>query len=113
MLNLAGLADGWMLMDTVGMWQLDRPDLEAVFPEGRFSPDEVAACLRNVSLYLAAKGDVIEEGHTIDGPGPMRWQARRFENGLADPPRDTIRLFPTKGPTAPPQLTTAKKRAEA
>lgn len=109
MLNLRGLADGWMLMDTVGLSQLDRPDLEAVFPEGHFDPGEVARLLRDVSLYVFEKGDVIEECHTIDGPGPMRWQARRFENGLSDPPRDTIRFFPTEGLAAPSQLASRLK----
>ncbi|HEY3353510.1 MAG TPA: DUF4261 domain-containing protein [Polyangia bacterium] len=104
MMKLTGLADGWMLMDTVGLGQLDLPDHEAVFHEGDFDPNEVARFLRNVSLYVTGAGDVIQEGHTLDGKGGMNWRAQRFEDGVSGPPRPTVRLFPTRGSAIPGQL---------
>jgi hypothetical protein len=110
LLNLQGIADGCLLMDTVGLAQLDLPDVEAAFPENAFDPSEVAWFLRNVSLYIADQGDVFEDGHTTDGPGSMKWRAKRFDDGFADPPRRTVRFFPDIGPTLPDQLTTKQPR---
>ena len=104
-MNLRGVADGWMLMDSVGLAQLDLPDLEAVFAETAFRPNEVAGFLRNISLYVAGQGDVFQEGHTTDGPGNTRWRAMRFDNGLTDPPRRTVRFSAEGGPALPNQLT--------
>ena len=110
MVNLRGVADGWLLMDSVGLAQLDLPDLEAVFAETAFRPNEVARFLRNISLYVAGQGDVFEDGHTTDGPGDMRWRALRFDDALTDPPRRTVRFFPEGGPALPEQRTTKLPR---
>ncbi|MFZ5481241.1 MAG: DUF4261 domain-containing protein [Myxococcota bacterium] len=96
-------APPWILMDTVGLAQLDRDDLEACFPGDRVEPDEVARFLRNVSLYVVERGDVIKDGHTLDGPNG-RWRAWRTEQGLMDPPRPTLRMFPEVAGTAPALL---------
>jgi len=106
MSSLRGAADGWMLMDTVGFAQLDLPDLEAVFVETAFRPNDVGRFLRTLSLYVAGQGDVFKEGHTTDGPDDVRWRAMRFDEGLTDPPRRTVRFFPENGPIVPEQLTT-------
>jgi hypothetical protein len=82
---------GWALMDTVGMGQLDLPDLEAVFDMDKASPEQVARLLRNLSLYMLQKGDAFEEGHTVDGPDGTPWSAMRVQ-GLVSPPRDTRRF---------------------
>ncbi len=82
---------GWALMDTVGMGQLDLPDLEAVFNLELAQPDQVARMLRNISLYLLGKGDAFEEGHTADGPDGQPWGVMRV-TGLVSPPRDTRRF---------------------
>lgn len=85
-------APGRTLMDVVGLGQLDLPDLEALFPDA-LDPNVVATFLRNVTVYLLSKGDVLEHHHTIDGPGG-RWRvARLAESGVA-PPRPVIRLTP-------------------
>lgn len=112
MVNLRGVADGWLLMDTVGLAQLDLPDIEAAFPETAFRPDEVSRFLRNVSLYVAGCGDVFEDGHTIDGPGDVRWRAMRFDKGLTDPPRATVRFFPEVSAAVPDALVTKKPPRE-
>ncbi len=98
--------EGWVLLDTVGMAQLEVPDLEAVFVKsGRVDPGEVDAFLRNVSLHhLAAGATVIADGETADGPGGQLWTAARVEEGLADPPRAVIRWRPVDGPEPPKGL---------
>jgi hypothetical protein len=96
--------NGWMLMDTVGMGQLDRPDCEACFPRGAYDPGEVDTALRNWSLYLLRQGEVIKDGDTVDGPGGERWRARHFEESLVSPPRPTMRFFPTDGPEPPSDM---------
>jgi len=94
---------GWLLMDTVGMGQLDRQDLEACFPEDSFQPRDVDAFLRNVSLYLLENGEVIKDLNTIDGPGGV-WRAHEVEEGLCAPPRRLLRFFPEDGSTPPEAL---------
>jgi hypothetical protein len=86
--------NGWLLMDTVGNAQLDRPDCEACFPREDYEPGEVDNFLRNVSLYLIQQGEVIDDGDTVDGPRAERWRARRLEKSLWTPPRPTLRFFP-------------------
>ncbi len=54
--------NGWMIMDTVGMGQLDRPDLEACFPAKKYDLGEISHFLRNCCLYLLHKGEVIHLG---------------------------------------------------
>jgi len=84
----------WLAMDTVGMGQLDLTDQEAFFLKSSYNPTQVANFLRNVCLYLLNNGEVIKDGHTMDGPGSCRWQARLFENGYCAPPRRVIRWLP-------------------
>ena len=91
-IRLFNPGNGWLLMDTVGNGQLDRPDCEACFPKGGFDPGEVDHFLRNVSLYLIRKGEVINDGDTIDGPGGAPWRARHVKEALSSPPRLTLRF---------------------
>jgi hypothetical protein len=84
----------WGVMDTVGMEQLDVIDQEACFPIDRVDPDEVAPFLRGLCFYLLENGDVVETGHTVEGPGGV-WQARRATDSLVPAPRETIRWMPT------------------
>jgi len=102
--NLDGMADGWMMMDTVGLAQLDLPDFEAVFPAGRFDPNAVYMCLLNLGLYVAGAGDVFEEGHTTEGPSGSLLRTRRFEQALMAPPRPTVRLFDDEVRKTPKKL---------
>lgn len=100
--RLDGLADGWTMMDTTGLEALDRTDLEVCF-DPKTNPDDIARLLRNVSLYVAEKGDVFQDGHTIDGPGG-RWVARNLEESLAPGPRPVVR-FTREGARLPDALT--------
>ena len=98
--RLMNIDEQWALMDTVGMAQLDAPDHEACFTRG-YDPVEVAAFLRDISLYRLQQGDVIRDDNTTDGPGRTRWRARAFEEPLAEPPRTTLRWLPEDGSEPP------------
>lgn len=101
MFRLDGLADGWTLMDTTGLEALDRTDLEVCFDRSA-SPEAIARLLRNLSLYVAQKGDVFRDGHTVDGPGG-RWVARALDESLAAGPRRVVR-FTREGARLPEAL---------
>jgi hypothetical protein len=88
--------DGWLVMDTVGNGQLDLPDQEAAFPDGRFEPAEIDRFLRNVTLYLLRERQVVKNGDTTDGPGDLRWQAWSFDEGLVSPARPVTRWIPIR-----------------
>jgi hypothetical protein len=93
----------WMVMDTVGLGQLDRGDLEACFPSDRVEPGQVAGFLRNLTLYLLERGDVVKDGDTVDGPGGS-WRARVAHEALLEPPRATLRFFPVRAGAPPASL---------
>jgi hypothetical protein len=101
--RLFNLSESWALMDCVGSGQLDQCDHEVAFPRSLTNPGAVDPFIRNISLYLLQKGDVIKDGDTIDGPGAIKWQAKRFKSGLNDPPREVMRWLPcgVKGVPAP------------
>jgi len=96
--------DGWMMMDTVGMRQLDLDDLETCFRNDHFKPGDIGLFLGNTSLYMAGNGAVIKNGETIDGPGKVLFQAKQFEKGMATPPRGTLRFRPQDRTTPPPEF---------
>jgi len=92
--RLLGVDPDWRVVDTVGMEQLELPDLEACHAEGAYDHREVDAFLRNLQLYLVDRGEVIGDGDSMPGPGGARWSARAFPHSLAVPPRRVLRLFP-------------------
>jgi hypothetical protein len=96
--------NGWLLMDTVGMGQLDRPDCEACFPDGAYRPGEVDNFFRNCSTYLLEHGEVVKHGDTMNGPGGVNWRAHHVEEPLAEPPRAVLRWFPVDGSRPPPEM---------
>ncbi|MNL65333.1 hypothetical protein D3C87_1896530 [compost metagenome] len=78
-------------MDTVGMWQLDVADHEAIFKKEASAPSYVADFLRNISLYFLKDG--IDAGVVVqvEGPGGIQWQGELYDNGVIQPPRQTVR----------------------
>jgi hypothetical protein len=82
----------WMLMDTVGMGQVDVHDLEVVFRRSSFNSDAMADFLRNTSLYVVEHGEAIKDGHTIDGPGRALFRAKGFKDAFIAPPRPALRF---------------------
>jgi len=95
--------NGWMIMDSVGMAQLDTLDIEACFPAGMLAPQEVAGFVRNVSLYLHQSGQKFENDQTVDGPGGT-WRALLADDGLISPPRATVRFFPSDATDVPEDM---------
>lgn len=82
----------WSLMDTVGMERFFLPDFEALIPTGT-DPSEMAELLRDACAYLLSEGAVIEDGHSIEGPGEML-KVRARDASVADPPRRVLQLVP-------------------
>jgi hypothetical protein len=96
----------WSLMDSVGNGQLDIPDTEAFFHTESFDFGEVDNFIRNVSLYVLKKGEIVNDGDTMDGPGGIRWQSHQFEDSVCDPPRSVLRWLPMDGRPVPPEIET-------
>lgn len=96
--------NGWLIMDTVGMGQFDRPDLEACFPAKVYNNGEVSRFLRNCCLYLLKNGEVIKHKDTMNGPGGINWRGYHMEKPVCPPPRRTIRWFPQDGSKPPPEM---------
>jgi hypothetical protein len=81
-------------LDTLGMGQLGLPDLEAYAAEGA-GAEEVAAWLRNLSLYLVQEGTParLRHGDTLDGPDELPW--RTVEDvATVEPARPVLRFVP-------------------
>jgi len=106
--RLFNLTADWLMMDTVGCWQLDMPDHEAAFPKEKFTPDDVSNFLRNAALYVPNKGREVKDNDTMDGPGNMRWQAVRFADPISDPPREVFCWIPIGSQAIPAQVTNRK-----
>jgi hypothetical protein len=94
------------LMDTVGNGQLNAiatagqvdnlRDVEALFPAKRFEYRDVDNFLRDLTQYLYENGDVIQDGHTIKGPGDVEWQATLNDEPVTPPARRTLRVAPAE-----------------
>ncbi len=95
------------LMDTVGNGQLnaiasvgavdDLRDVEAIYPAEKYDPLDVHYFLRDLTQYLYEKGDVIRDGHTINGPGDIEWEATLHDEPVTPPKRRTVRVGPANG----------------
>ena len=80
------------VMDTMGLAGLGLPDVQCHFTG--LDPDAVARVLFNSAYYLFDQGDVIEDGHTIQGIQPEdRWRCQH-EIALAAPKREVLDLNP-------------------
>jgi hypothetical protein len=77
-----------MLMDTLGLDLFELPDVQCHFRD--FNPGDVAAMLFTTGVYLFARGDVIDDGHTITGPRGDEHFVCRHEDALIGPARTVI-----------------------
>lgn len=91
---------GERIMDTMGLCALGVPDLQCNFVN--LDPSQVGILLFEYAEYLLERGDVIRNGHTVQGVGEQKWVCRH-EKSMIDPPRNVIDLTP--GEFAPPQST--------
>jgi hypothetical protein len=83
-------SDGDMIMDTLGLGALGLTDFQIHYRQ--LEPDPVAQFLYNLGAYAFEKGDVIEDGHTVEGPGG-RWTCRR-QASLMQPQREVLDIDP-------------------
>ena len=91
--NIAG-TDGDMLMDTLGLTPLGLTDFQCHFRE--LDPDDVARVLYNLAFYVVQNGDVIQDGHTVEGTEEgSKWRCRQ-EDSLVEPDRQVLDLDPGK-----------------
>jgi hypothetical protein len=83
-------------MDTVGNGQLEIRDVEAVFPSAEYDPGDIDYYLRNVTHYLLGLDREMQSGEEIDGPGEsnLSWTMEVLDQGVVEPPRRVLRLYP-------------------
>jgi hypothetical protein len=83
---------GDMLMDTLGLAALGLPDLQCHYRD--LLPGKVAAVLANTGYYIYENGDVIEDGHTVEGITPgSKWRCEH-EDSMLKPSRVVLDIAP-------------------
>jgi hypothetical protein len=83
---------GDMLMDTLGLAAFGLPDLQCHYRG--LVPGEVAAVLANTGCYIFENGDVIENGHTVEGiAAGSKWRCQH-EEAMLKPSRVVLDLDP-------------------
>ena len=90
--NITNRGPGEVLMDSVGLATLGVPDVQCHFVG--LDPTAVARMLFNTAYYLFDRGDVIGDGHTVEGilPG-QRWRCQH-EDALLPPHRVVLDINP-------------------
>jgi hypothetical protein len=88
---------GELVMDTLGLGALGLPDVQCHFYSDGLEPGMMARKLYDVGCYLLTNGDVIDDGHTIDGIDPSRRWMCQHEESILGPTRIVLDLNP--GPT--------------
>lgn len=73
-----------MLFDTLGLTAIGLPDLQCHCKD--LEPDDVVNFLRNLAAYLYEKGDIIEDGNTVEGIDHGKWRCQR-EDAIVEPGR--------------------------
>jgi hypothetical protein len=103
--ELAELA-GWAVVDTLGLWQLDRPDHEAFFRQDRYELRDVALFLHHALERSLRDGLSTREGEIALGPGRQRWRAHVDRLALVPMPRPVVRWVALDGSESqiPPEL---------
>lgn len=86
-------SSGEVVMDTVGLAALGVPDVQCHFVG--LEVNAVANALYGAAYYLFERGDVIEDGETIQGVGEgvVRWRCQH-EEALIPPARVVLDLDP-------------------
>jgi hypothetical protein len=84
-------SNGDMLMDTLGLNALGLTDFQVHYRG--LEPDSVGRLLYNLGAYAFEKGDIIDDGHTVEGVDKSRWKCR-LENSLVDPQRMVLDIDP-------------------
>jgi hypothetical protein len=83
---------GELFMDTLGLFSLGLPDLQIRFTG--VEPDQIAAQLFSIALYVYEHGDVIKDGDTVQGvPASASWVCNHASSSIA-PDRPMLELKP-------------------
>jgi hypothetical protein len=81
---------GEVLMDTLGLAPFGLPDFQ--IRSAGPTPSQIAAQLFSLALYEFQNGDVIDDGHTVEGvPAGTAWRCRRGPSAV-EPDRVVIEL---------------------
>jgi hypothetical protein len=89
--NIEGNA-GDIVMDTLGLAALGLPDLQCHFHD--LDCNAIAGLLHNLGLYVFENGDVIEDGHTVEGiSSGDKWRCQH-EMALVGPERMVLDIDP-------------------
>lgn len=81
-----------MLVDTVGLSIFGLPDIQCHFKE--LDPNQIARVVGNSGYYIFDKGDIIDDGNTIQGiTKDDKWKCQH-EESLAEPKRMVIDINP-------------------
>lgn len=83
---------GDMVMDTLGLAPFGLTDLQMHFRG--LEPNDAARVLHATASYVFERGDVIENGHTIQGRVPDERWACRQEDSLLEPKRAVLDINP-------------------
>lgn len=89
--NISDSVNKEMFMDTVGLHTFGLPDFQVRFSNE--DPNAMANLLRNFAYYVFDKGDVIEDGNTIEGVRPGTQLVCQYAPSLAAPAREAISLL--------------------
>jgi hypothetical protein len=96
--RIAERSPGECVMDTLGMAAFGLPDMQCHFMG--LEPGRVAAVLFNYAGYVFDRGDVLDDGNTVEGTVPgSKWRCQH-ETALVDPEREVIDFHP--GAARPP-----------
>ncbi|MBC7807512.1 MAG: DUF4261 domain-containing protein, partial [Akkermansiaceae bacterium] len=79
------------VMDTLGMTAFALRDLQIIFRT--MEPGRIAGFLNGMAHYLYDHGDVVGDGHTVQGITDVRWRCR-YAMSLAGPEREVLDINP-------------------
>ncbi|MCX7922002.1 MAG: DUF4261 domain-containing protein [Clostridia bacterium] len=90
--NISNGGDGDTLMDTIGLSAIGLPDLQCHFRG--LDCNEIARILYTYGRYIYENGDVIGDGHTVQGiTEDQKWKCRH-EVSLVKPTREVLDINP-------------------
>jgi hypothetical protein len=90
--NIQNRAPGETLMDTLGLAALGLSDLQCHFVN--LDPNDIARILFNTGHYIFERGDVINDGETVQGIQPSdKWKCQH-EAALVAPEREVLDINP-------------------
>jgi hypothetical protein len=104
--------DAWTLTDTVGMAQLDLPDIEMATSNPQTDHEAMRIFPVNMGIYLLKSGAVMDTGHTTDGPNGKLWRTEAREEACFAPPRQVLHWREDDAPPAPEVLNKPPRQAD-